>query len=77
MSLGDFSGRDDRDFLQEVWVEFLSRNFSSNEEAAAFFDVDESTIRHWKKGRNGLNATRLVIASRRFPSLRRMIFGGQ
>lgn len=77
MSSGDFSGRDEQDFLQEVWIELLDRNFRSNEEAALFFGVDESTIRHWKKGRNGLNAIRLVKAARKFPALRQMIFGGR
>lgn len=75
MSSGDFSGRDEQDFLQSAWNDFLNRNFPSNEAAAEFFGVDESTIRHWKKGRNGLNAKRLVKAARVFPALRQMIFG--
>ena len=75
MSAGDFSDRDEQDHLQQVWIDFLGRNFRTDEEAAAFFGVDESTIRHWKKGRNGLNAKRLFRAARTFPALRQMLFG--
>lgn len=76
MSFGDFSTpRAEHDELQEVWVNFLERNFGSHEEAALFFGVDESAARHWKNGRNGLNAKRLVKAARSFPALRQMLFG--
>lgn len=75
MSSGDFSDRDEQDQLQQVWIDFLTRNFRTDEEAAIFFNVDESAIRHWRKGRNGLNAKRLVKAARKFPMLRQMLFG--
>lgn len=75
MSSGDFSGREEQDHLQQVWIDFLRRNFPTDEKAAEFFEVDESAIRHWKKGRNGLNAKRLVKAARQFPMLRQMLFG--
>lgn len=75
MSPVDLSPRDEQDHLQAVWIDFLRRNFQSDEQAAQFFSVDESAIRHWKSGRNGLNAKRLVKAARSFPALRQMLFG--
>jgi len=75
VSSGDFSDREEQDHLQQVWIDFLERNFTTDKDAADFFRVDESAIRHWKKGRNGLNAKRLVKAAREFPTLRQMLFG--
>lgn len=75
MSSGDFSDREEQDHLQQVWIDFLERSFTTDAEAAEFFSVDESAIRHWKKGRNGINARRLFKAARSFPSLRRRLFG--
>lgn len=64
------------DYMERAWLDFLNRNFRSNEEAAVHFDVTESTIRNWKAMGLTRAALRILNALGRNPELRSSLFGG-
>ena len=64
----------DPDYMEKAWLEFLGRNFRSNEEAAVYFDVTEGTIRNWKALGLTQAALRILHALGRNPDLRASLF---
>ena len=80
MSFGEYSARRVnlhryRAMFPARWSGFLKENFPNNTQAAAFFDVDEGTIRNWKGGKTAPRGEFVALACTDYPALLPYLMG--
>ena len=63
--------------FRDRWPDFIRRNFRNSTDAAAFFGVDDRTVRGWLEGSTAPRGQVVAYAVAHMPNRARQIVGGK